>query len=133
MKLKSIVDEVFQDYKFPSMMLTSCKCDFKCLTEKGLDINICHNSPLAKQKDIEVSEDSIINRYLNNKITKAIIIAGFEPFLQFDEVINFIHKFRQVSTDDVVIYTGYYEYEIDQQLTELRKYVNIVVKFMTKF
>jgi len=128
-RLKSIIDEVFQDYKKPSMLLATCNCDWKCLKERGLDISICQNSKLSKQNSINVSVDEIINRYINNPITQAIIIAGLEPMLQFDEVLNFIKEFRNKSNDDIVIYTGYYPDEIIFKIERLKQYQNIIIKF----
>lgn len=128
-RLKTIVDEVFQDYKKPSMMLATCKCDWKCLKEQGLDISICQNSELVKQKTIEVSEVSIINRYLDNPITKAVIIAGLEPMLQFNEVLEFIKQFRLQCDDDIIIYTGYYPKEMLYFVDKLSIYKNIIIKF----
>ena len=128
-RLKQIIDENFQDYKKPSMLLATCKCDWKCLIEQGLDISICQNSELIKQKNINISVSKIINRYINNPITSAIIIAGLEPILQFNEVIEFINEFRNVSDDDIVIFTGYYPEEIKKQIEELKKYKNIIMKF----
>ena len=128
-RLKYILDENFQDYKKPSMLLATCKCDWKCLKEQGLDLSICQNSELIKQKNINIPMKNIINRYINNPITKAIIIAGLEPMLQFDEVIKLIKEFRNVSNDDIVIYTGYYPEEISEELEILKKYKNITMKF----
>lgn len=129
MFVKNIIDEVFQDYKKPSMMIATCKCDWKCLTELGLDINICQNSSLVKQKTVQKLNDEIVERYLNNPITKAIIIGGLEPFLQFEEVIVLIHKFRDYTNDDIVIYTGYYPEEIKNEINRLKQYKNIIVKY----
>jgi len=111
------------------MLLATCKCNWKCLKEQDLDISICQNSNLAEQKTVDIPIRNIIDRYINNPITKAIIIAGLEPILQFDEVIEFIKKLRNISDDDVVIYTGYYPEEIKTQIRELEKYKNIIVKF----
>jgi pyruvate-formate lyase-activating enzyme len=129
MKLKDIIDEDFQDYKKPSMMLATCFCDWKCLIEKDLDIHICQNSELAHQDNIEVSVDKIIDRYLNNPITQAVVIAGLEPLLQADEVIEFIKKFREKCDADIVLYTGYYPEEIAKYLFILKEYSNIIIKF----
>jgi pyruvate-formate lyase-activating enzyme len=131
MKLKNIIDEDFINYKKPSMMLAMCYCDWKCLTEKNLDLSICQNSELAHQDNIEVSTISIVSRYLHNPITKAIVIAGLEPFLQIDEVIDFIRKLRIIAMNDdmVVIYTGYYPEEIQERIYQLKQYKNIIVKF----
>lgn len=129
MKLKSIIDEDFINYKKPSMMIATCKCNWKCLTEKNLDIHICQNSDLAHQNNIEVSINNIIGRYLDNPITKAIVIAGLEPMLQFNEMLEFIKAFREKSQDDIVIYTGYYPEEIREELNILQQINNIIVKF----
>lgn len=123
------MDENFQDYKKTSMMLATCYCNWKCLKEQGLDINICQNSELAKLNNIEISTKSIIDRYLNNPITNAVVIAGLEPFLQFNEVLNFIKEFRNQSEDDIVIYTGYYPDEIANEINQLKRYKNIIIKF----
>jgi pyruvate-formate lyase-activating enzyme len=129
MFVKNIIDEVFQDYKKPSMMIATCKCDWKCLTELELDIGICQNSSLVKQKTVQKLNDEIVERYLNNPITKAIIIGGLEPFLQFEEVIVLIRKFRDYTNDDIVIYTGYYPEEIKNEINRLKQYKNIIVKY----
>jgi hypothetical protein len=129
MLIKDIIDEDFINYKKPSMMLAMCYCDWKCLIEKNLDISICQNSELAHQNNIEVSIDSIIKRYLNNPITKAIVIAGLEPILQGKELFEFIKEFRQKSKDDIVIYTGYYLKEIYDVIILLSEYKNIIIKF----
>lgn len=129
MKLKTIIDEDFVNYKKPSMMLATCICDWKCCIEENLDISICQNSDLANQKNIDVPIDTIIDRYINNPITKAIVIGGLEPFLQFDEILNFVKAFRKVSKDDLVIYTGYYPDEVKTYIKELKQYPNIIIKF----
>jgi len=128
-RLKTIVDESFQDYKKPAMILSACKCDWKCCIEQDIDISICLNSELTKQKELDISIEDIINRYTNNPIPKAIIIAGLEPLLQFDEVLEFIKKFREICDDDLIIYTGYYPEEIKEEITILQKYKNIIMKF----
>ncbi len=129
MKIKKIIDEVFQDYKKPAMMIAMCKCDWKCLKEQGLDISLCQNYETKNEKIIDIPVNFIINRYINNKITKAIVINGLEPFLQFDEILEFIKEFRLVSDDDIVIYTGYYPEELTKELAILNKNKNIIVKF----
>ena len=128
-RLKNILDEDFQDYKKPSMMLATCQCDWKCLREQELDLSLCQNSELSKQKNINISIDTIVDRYINNSITKAIVIGGLEPFLQFDDILEFIKYFRQKSKDDIVIYTGYYPNEIEDKLIRLKQYKNIIIKF----
>lgn len=75
MKLKGVVMEDFVNYKKPSLFLITSQCDWKCCKELGIDISICQNEPMAKQETKDVSAESIYNAYINNDITKAIILA----------------------------------------------------------
>lgn len=130
MRLKALVDEDFVNYKKPSMFLGTMTCNWKCCVEQGLDNSICQNSRLATSKMIEVPTDEIFRRYTSNPITEAIVIGGLEPFMQFNELIEFVSTFRSNQCfDDIVIYTGYYPDEIKQEIEILRKYKNIIVKF----
>ena len=129
MQVKAIMDESFQDYKLPSMMIATCKCNWKCCVEQGLDKSICQNSSIAQQRNIEVSADEIFSRYTSNPITKAIVIGGLEPFLQFEEVYQLIKYFRDNGyKDDFVIYTGYYICEIQDDVNRLKEFENIILK-----
>ena len=123
MIVKEIRDEDFTSYKKPSMVIGFPRCNWKC--GKGL----CQNSPLAKSPDIEISMDALINRYINNPITKAVICAGLEPCDNWRDLMHFISTLRHYSDDDIVIYTGYTKEEIPNQLKYLRAYRNIIVKF----
>ena len=130
MRLKSIVAEDFCNYKVPSLFLVSSVCDWKCCTEQCLDIGVCQNAPLISQPTHEIDNKDIYNIYCHNDITKAVIIGGLEPFLQFEEMVDLISYFRFHGEDcDFVIYTGYYPEEIKDKITILSSYKNIVVKF----
>lgn len=129
MKVKDIKDELFQDYKLAAMFIATCYCDWKCCIDGGFDISVCQNSPLAQNKIIDIDDKKIVQRYLKNYITSAIIFGGLEPMLQFDEVYNLIKEFRQETKDDIVIYTGYYPNEIQDKLERLKEFDNIIVKF----
>lgn len=122
MRVKTIVDEDFINYKKPSMFIATCTCDFKCCREQGLDISICQNSNIANQPNIEVSDEAIYRRYIDNKLTNAIVIGGLEPFKQADEIISLIKYFRQrYCTDDIVIYTGYEPQEVEKYVQEIKR------------
>lgn len=127
MKIKNIIEEDFVNYKVPSMFIATSKCDFKC--EKECGEKICQNSPLAITPTYDIEDTKLINRYLNNDITEAIVIGGLEGFDTFDEMYSFIWRFRQMSNDTIVIYTGYYPSEIEDKLKKLFKFNNIIVKF----
>lgn len=111
------------------MLLGACFCNWKCLKEKNLDISICQNIELARTNIIDIPNDKIIKRYIENPITHAIVIAGLEPFLQFQEVYDFVQELRNHTQDDVVIYTGYYESEVKEHVEKLKQFQNIIIKF----
>ena len=127
MKIKNIIEEDFVNYKLPSMFIATTKCNFKCDRECGNQV--CQNSELAAAPIFEIDDAKLINRYLNNDITEAVVMGGLEPFDTFDEVYSFIWRFRQMSFDPVVIYTGYYPSEIKEKLQKLYKFNNVIIKF----
>ena len=127
MKIRNLMDEDIVNYKKTAMFIATCFCDFKCCKELNLDICICQNSPIAKTKIVDMPNEKIIKRYLKNKLTKAIVFGGLEPFKQYEELIEFIKEFREKSDDDIVIYTGYNKDELN--LDELKKFKNVIVKF----
>ena len=117
----------FINYKLPSLFIGTSICDFKC--EKECGVRCCQNNPLIQQPTIDVDDDKLLDYYISNDITKAIVIGGLEPFLQFDELVSFIEKVRQKTSCDIVIYTGYYKDEILVYIDELKQFENIIVKF----
>lgn len=109
-RVKDVIFEDFTNYKKPSMFIATSKCTFKCEKE---DCNVrCQNSKVALQPTIHVDCNELINKYLNNTITRAVVIGGLEPFDTFDDLLCFVNEFRKVCSDDIVIYTGYSEDEI---------------------
>ena len=111
MLIKGIIDEDFVNYKKPSMVIMCPYCTFKCDKECGEQV--CQNSALATSPDIQIDNFSIVDRYLKNPITKAIVFSGLEPFDSFEDMYSIIYALRQQNcTDDVVIYTGYDRDEI---------------------
>ena len=130
MKLKNIVLEDFVNYKTPSMFLITSFCDFKCSHEGNFDESVCQNNPLVQQKTKDISLEYLYNSYINNPITKAVVIGGLEPFLQFRELYDLIKYFRDNGCeDDFVIYTGYYKEEIIPEIETLKEFHNIIIKF----
>lgn len=129
MILKGIIDEDFINYKEASMVLEFPKCSFKC--DKDCGREVCQNSSLAKEKDIEVDAEKLIKRYLDNFITSAIIMQGLEPFDSYDELKEFIDLLRNKykCNDTIIIYSGYDEIEIEKKVDELKSYKNIIIKF----
>lgn len=127
MRIKFLVEEDFVNYKKPSMFIGFPKCNWKC--EKECGQKMCQNKELALSPDIEVSCTTIVNRYMQNPITKAIVCGGLEPFDTWRQLRTFVATVRTKTDDDIIIYTGYNEDEISNMLKYLRCYHNIIVKF----
>lgn len=123
MIIKGLNDTDFVNYKKASMFIAFSKCSFKC----GQDI--CQNFELTKEPTLEVLPSTLINLYKNNPITSAVVCGGLEPFDSWDDLFNFIDDFRLESDDDIVIYTGYTEEEIQDKINILKDYDNIIIKF----
>lgn len=127
MKVIDIIDEDFINYKKPCMTIMMPYCTFKCDKECGKQV--CQNSDLASAPKIEIETENIIKRYLNNSISEAIVFQGLEPFDSFYQVLDFIKRFREVSNDDIIIYTGYNKKELKQFLTFFKNFDNIIIKY----
>lgn len=128
MKLRYILDTSFQDYKKISMVLGTCFCDFKCCVGVGKPEDICQNFNLISEPIIDIPDSDIIKRYLSNTLTEAIVISGMEPFIQINEVLSFIRLFRDRYSDDIIVYSGYQETEIYDQIESLKQFQNIIIK-----
>ena len=123
MKIKGLITEDFVNYKKVSMTIMFPHCTFKCGAEH------CQNSPLAKSKTYDIDIDEMIQKYLNNPITEAVVMQGLEPFDSWSDLLLFVAKFREESQDDIVIYTGYNKEEIDNKINILKRFKNIIIKF----
>lgn len=128
-KLKGVVMEDFLQYKVPCMVLEFPNCSFKCDKEAG--VPVCQNSELASAPTQKFDVHDICKAYLSNDITSAICLQGLEPIDSIGDVMSLIYALRIYYDchDDIVIYTGYNEYEISHALQSLSKYDNIIVKF----
>lgn len=127
MKLKGIIDEDFVNYKIPSMFLIFPRCSFKCDKECGQ--LVCQNSSLVCERTIEINTINVVQRYIDNPITHAVICGGLEPFDTWDDLWSFCCVFRGFSNDTIVIYTGYNENEIEDKIAFLSQMNNVIVKF----
>lgn len=128
MKIKGIIFEDFINYKKPSMVIEFPYCNFKCDKECGQQV--CQNSNLVNTPNSDVSITGIVKTYMNNDITKAIVFQGLEPFDSKDDLYQLIKVFREYTNNDIVIYTGYTETELDYEIGILKRlFKNIIIKF----
>lgn len=129
MEIKGIIHEDFVNYKVCSMTIAMPYCTFKCDKECGS--NVCQNSKLAKDPTLDIPAAKIIDQYLYNPLSHAIVFQGLEPFDSYNDLYYFIYALRFVfkNNDPVVIYTGYNKDEILSKIDDLRKFSNIIIKF----
>ena len=127
MIIKQLLDEDFVNYKKPSMFIGFPSCTWKCDRECGK--KVCQNGTLATTPNIEIEVKILVDRYINNPITKAVVCGGLEPFDTWNNLQKFIIELRQKSQDDIVIYTGYKKEEISYAVDWLNLFPNIIVKF----
>lgn len=131
MKIKTLIDEDFTNYKEPVMFIGTAFCTGKCCKEQNLPLSVCQNDGWRSVAPVDIPDKDIIERYLDNDITNAICFGGLEPFEQFDEIYNFIAILRNYyhCDDTVIIYTGYDKAEILMQVEKLKTMPNIIIKF----
>ena len=127
MLVKDILDVDFINYKNTSMVISFPRCNWKC--EKECGKQVCQNSALANAPDIEMPIEKIIDRYLNNGMSKAVVCGGLEPLDSWSDLLLFIKKFREKSQDDICIFTGYYKEEIIDKINILKQFKNITIKY----
>lgn len=129
MEIKGIIHEDFVNYKVCSMTIAMPYCTFKCDKECGS--NVCQNSKLVKDPTLDIPAAKIIEQYLHNPLSHAIVFQGLEPFDSYNDIYYFIYALRFIfkNNDPVVIYTGYNKDEILSKIEDLRKFSNIIIKF----
>ena len=140
--IRGILFEDFVNYKKPCLMMAMPYCDFKCNKECGQEV--CQNHDIINNRVHTSRISTLVDNYIRNKITKAVVFQGLEPFYQnkedhidsFSEVLAFVHYLRKVRhcDDDVVIYTGYTEEECREKgfIQALQAYStnhNIIIKY----
>lgn len=129
MRIKGIIDYDCTNYKEPCLTIEFPYCDFKC--DKLNGCQVCQNSHLTAEPDIDVSGEYIWNMYQQNPLTKAFCFQGLEPFdsfLDLMDLIIFIRHEKQCN-DPIVIYTGYNKGEDKVVEIFLNHYNNIIVKW----
>lgn len=79
----------------------------------------------------EVSIEALISEIKSKKEIDGVTVSGGEPFLQFDELVDFVTKLKSETTLDIMIYSGYSLEELvvmyGNQLDKLFPYVDIFI------
>lgn len=116
MLIKSFKDEDFVNYRKPAMFVVMPHCSFKC--DKENNCLMCQNSHLVHEPTHDVAIRTLIERYVNNPITKAVVFGGLEPFDTPEDLEMFVKilRWNYECKDDIVIYTGYTEEELSRNL-----------------
>lgn len=129
MKLKGIIDCDFTNYKKPVLTLAFPICNFKC--DKLNGYQVCQNSTLAQEPDIEVSLENIWKIYKENPLTKGFCCQGLEPLDSINELLEFIYYIRKIKfcNDPIIIYTGYNKEEVTKIIYQITQYNNIIIKW----
>lgn len=131
------MDEDIVNYRKTSMYLIFPNCSFKC--DKDCGEVVCQNSQLTKTPTIEITPETICERYISNPITSAIVCGGLEPFDSRFDLLTLIDCLRRryECNDEIIIYTGYTEDELANSdnneqhflFENIIKYPNIIIKF----
>lgn len=128
MQVKNIIQEDYSNYKTCAMLVGFPSCSWKCerdCNKKGL----CQNAALAQSPTIEISAEEIVDLYMSNPLSRALVCGGLEPFDSWDSLIELISEFRERTNDPVIIYTGYNREEIEYKVLNLMLFKNIIIKF----
>ena len=131
MILYDVIMEDFVNYKVPSTLVAFPYCSMKCNKEQGK--KVCHNSTLNHLEALDISADEIVEMYLRNSISKALVLQGMEPLDSPADLRELLITFRKATKDPIVIYTGYYEHEgaVQSLISFLVAYNidNVIMKF----
>ena len=131
MRVSTIIDEDFTNYKVPAMFIGTISCGGKCCAEADIPLSVCQNDGWRSCAPITLPDKQICERYLSNPLTSAVVFGGLEPFEQTEDIYYLIRMLRDefCCDDDIIVYTGYNRDEIEEQLRGFSKYKNIIIKF----
>ena len=127
MKLKGIIDYDCTNYKEPVLTLEFPYCDFKC--DKLNKCQVCQNSGLSHEPDIEIPFTKIWQMYEQNPLTKGFCFQGLEPLDSYEELLDLISTIRYYCNDPIIIYTGYTKEEATKFIYQITQYDNIIIKW----
>lgn len=93
MRVKTIVDEDFTNYKKPAMFIGTISCGGKCCIEAGIPLSVCQNDGWRASAPISIDDEQLCIRYLNNPLTESIVFGGLEPLEQLMSCVRSLRFF----------------------------------------
>lgn len=112
MEIKGVIWEDFNNYRLPSLFIGTSSCPHNC---EG-----CQNEALKLVKGVKVTNAFLIDAYVNNPITKAIVLGGLDPLMTFEDTYSFVKDVRKRGINDtIIIYTGFKEEVVDHWVEKL--------------
>ena len=127
MQIRGLTDYDIVNYKKPALFIAFPYCTFKCDKECGHEV--CQNSSLAREPILIANTHTLLEIYERNPLTHALVCGGLEPFDSKDDLYVLLDRFRRRSNDDVIIYTGYTEEELINEIPKIKSFGNIIIKF----
>ena len=88
--IRDIIDDDFINYKKVSMLIAMPYCTFKCNVDGK---KLCHNQELIHSTIVCMTYHKLVERYLNNMCSEAIIFAGLEPMVLTKNNTRCVSKF----------------------------------------
>jgi hypothetical protein len=110
------------------MLVGFPSCNWKCEKECGKK-GLCQNAALATSPSIETSAEKIVDLYMSNSLSHALVCGGLEPFDSWTDLYELVEKFRSKTDDPVIIFTGYNKSEVSSFISDLKQFSNIIIKF----
>ena len=78
MRVKTIVDEDFTNYKKPAMFIGTISCGGKCCIEAGIPLSVCQNDGWRASAPLSICDETLWLRDLNNPLSESIVFGGVE-------------------------------------------------------
>jgi hypothetical protein len=127
MEVRGVTDYDIVNYKEPAFFIAFPYCSFKCDKECGH--KVCQNSSLANEPTKTVEINLLLEIYETNPLTHALVCGGLEPFDSKGSLYVLLNRFRRHSNDPIIIYTGYTEEELINEIPKIKSFGNIIIKF----
>ena len=131
MHILDVIEYDCVNYKKAAMFISLPYCTGKCWKEGGFSPEVCQNHKLMSAPIKDIDKQILVDKYIQNPLTHAVVFGGLEPMDSYNEVRDFIAYLRSTAkcSDPVVIYTGYKEEELACKVASLKDFSPIIIKF----